>query len=112
MALPGCRRSASTAWWCRGRATSTTCAGSSARSIRCCNKPGCDSGRCPPALEYALLRLRVAGAYQMTGHCAGVRALLEDRRAGDQRRLVSLDPLDEAAAACRHVMDELRLVQS
>src|SRR4051812_27742366 len=48
-----------------------------------------------------------AGAHEAAGQGAGVLAALEDRRAGDDRRFVALDALHEAAAAGRHVVDEL-----
>src|SRR5690349_20486603 len=37
-------------------------------------------------------------------------AALEDRRAGDERRLVAVDPLDESPAVRRHVVHELGLL--
>src|SRR5712692_829445 len=55
--------------------------------------------------------LGVAGTHQATGHRPGMRAALEDRRPRDQRRLVAVDPLHEAAAAGGHVVDELGLVE-
>ena len=38
-------------------------------------------------------------------------AALKNRHSSDQRRLVAVDALDEAAAAGRHVVDELGAVQ-
>src|SRR6266699_2786940 len=52
-----------------------------------------------------------AGAHEPAGHRAGVLAVLEDRRAGDQRRLVALDALNEAPAVGRHVVNQFGLVQ-
>src|SRR2546426_2049156 len=57
------------------------------------------------------LRIHAAGAHETAGHGAGVLALLEDRRSGDERRLVAVDALHEAAAAGRHVVHEFRLVE-
>src|ERR1041385_8343517 len=50
-----------------------------------------------------------AGAHEPARHCTGVLAALEDRRPGDERRLVALDALDKAPAVGRHVVDQFGL---
>src|SRR5262245_41320658 len=44
-------------------------------------------------------------------HRAGVLTALEDRSASNKRRFVAIDALHEAAAAGRHVVDQLGLVE-
>ena len=53
----------------------------------------------------------VACPYEAPGHRAGMLATLEDRNACRERCFISVDPLHEAPAAGRHVVDELRLMQ-
>src|ERR1700676_963630 len=52
-----------------------------------------------------------AGAHESAGHRTGVLAALEYRSSGDERGLVALDTLHEAATAGRHVVDQLGLVE-
>src|SRR6516165_6710580 len=52
-----------------------------------------------------------AGAHEPAGQRAGCFAALENRLTRDQRHLIAVDALHEPAAACRHVVHELGLVQ-
>jgi hypothetical protein len=67
-----------------------------------CAKPGCRRIDDPVGLVIGL---------RSAGHRAGVLAALENRSSGDESGLVTLDTLDEAATAGRHVVDQLGLVE-
>src|SRR5262245_3283716 len=56
--------------------------------------------------------LRMPRAHEAAGHRAGMLAPLEGRRSGQERGDVAVDPLHEAAAAGRKIVDELRLVEA
>ena len=67
-------------------------------------------GRAPDL--YRVLRPSIdASANKPAGHRAGVLAALKDRSPGDERGLIPVDTLHEAAAARRHVVDQLGLVE-
>ena len=51
-------------------------------------------------------------AHEAAGAGAGVLAVLEDRRAGDQGRAIAVDPLHQTPAAGRQIVHDLGLMQA
>ena len=64
------------------------------------------------AVTLRMRRRLPPAAHEAAGAGAGVLAVFEDRRAGDQGRAIAVDPLHQTAAAGRQIVHDLGLMQA